>query len=257
MSNQGRCWVFATDHKTGTVWQMNMSRAFSQELGSHVDWVSYRENPSVESTPDRDYVVFFERSYLCPQSRWPDHPHLRGIRMVRDPRDVIISGAEYHARGIEAWLHEPDERFNGLSYSEALQALESRVDRLRFEMRNCATETIREMARLSDPRLLIVRYEDLFSWETAKDYLIEISDWLELNESESEALLRAHSLTHLENQSSENCHATRGVRARWSDEWPRELDEEFINRFSRELPNLPYQLPTYESLGLEIAPPKM
>jgi len=249
MKRKGRCWIFATDHKTGTVWQMNMSRVFCEELGAQATWVSHREHPSIAAMPDRDYVVFFERSFLFADSRWPEHPNLRGIRMVRDPRDVIISGAEYHARGSEAWLCEPQERFDGQSYSQQLQSLESQVDRLRFEMRHLAARTIQEMAGPSDSRLQVIRYEDLYSWETAPGCLLEISHWLELDEDESRALTRAHSLTHLENQSTKPAHATRGIRTRWIDEWPSELDDEFATLFAKQIPYLPYELPTQKNSG--------
>lgn len=250
----GRCWVFLTEHKSGTVWQKKMSRVFADQIGASATWVSYRDTPSIEPSPGHDYIVFFERSVLFLGSAWSQHPHLRGIRMVRDPRDVIISGMDYHSRGSEEWLRKPQEKFNGRSYVEELCSIESRVDRLRFEMRNRGMVTIKEMARPVDHRFINIRYEDLFSWERAPGVLSEISQWLGLDREEFTALEHAYSLTHIENQRFKPSHATRGIKTRWRDEWPPELNDEFADLFAEQSSQLPYQLPVSRSSDSENAP---
>jgi hypothetical protein len=87
---------------------------------------------------------------------------LRCVISIRDPRDVVISSARYHATAPEKWLHRPHEAFGGATYQEALCALDD-DDRLLFEMDNAAARTIGLMLEVdqSDPRIHIVRLDRL------------------------------------------------------------------------------------------------
>ena len=58
---------------------------------------------------------------------------------------VVVSGAKYHLKSDEAWLHVPQEQFAGLTYQEKIRSLENDRDRFLFEMDHCAGWTIREM----------------------------------------------------------------------------------------------------------------
>ena len=40
--------------------------------------------------------------------------------MIRDPRDCVVSGYFYHLWTNEAWAHQPQDLFNGLSYQQHL-----------------------------------------------------------------------------------------------------------------------------------------
>lgn len=48
----------------------------------------------------------------------------RGLHLIRDPRDVILSGMHYHLRAPEKWLHDPEPDYGGLSYQEKLNSLD-------------------------------------------------------------------------------------------------------------------------------------
>jgi hypothetical protein len=164
--------------------------------------------------------------------------------MVRDPRDVIISGANYHVKSDEPWLDAPQDRFGGRSYRQEIQSLAPGIDRLRFEMNHRGQRTIRLMAQDTDSRLLRVRFEDLFSWESAPATLESISSWLGLTARESRALSAAHASSHLHNRVKKSTHVTRGVGSRWLDEWPDELNGEFMTLFQDVIDSLPYDLQT-------------
>jgi hypothetical protein len=50
-----------------------------------------------------------------------DRARTRGLRMIRDPRDMVISSMHYHRRSSEPWPHRP--RGEGMTYQEKSRAL--------------------------------------------------------------------------------------------------------------------------------------
>jgi hypothetical protein len=106
----------------------------------------------------------------------------RITRFVRDPRDLVVSGYHYHRRGAEAWCEivDPTESDwavvngtrpagmpSGESFSSWLQELGTEDGLLaELEFRRAHFES---MARwpVDDPRILVVRYEDLLGNEEA------------------------------------------------------------------------------------------
>lgn len=69
----------------------------------------------------------------------------RGLHIIRDPRDVIVSGMFYHQKADEKWLDEPNDKFDGKSYREMIKGFDSIDDKITFEMENRAKETIDDM----------------------------------------------------------------------------------------------------------------
>lgn len=84
----------------------------------------------------------------------------RGVHVMRDPRDMIVSGYHYHLWTREKWVHRPDE--HGVSYQQKLRAKDKRdglfmeIDHFIFFYRS-----ILETWDLNDPDILEVTYEDL------------------------------------------------------------------------------------------------
>jgi hypothetical protein len=85
----------------------------------------------------------------------------RGSHLIRDPRDVVVSGYHYHRRTDEAWVHQAKERYGGLSYQAFLQAADEH-DGLMAEIERCARSSLAEMAawNYERPEILELRYED-------------------------------------------------------------------------------------------------
>jgi hypothetical protein len=107
------------------------------------------------------------RVHLAVDGKVPAHlatGSVRGIHVIRDPRDVVVSGAHYHANpdNREAWLREADRRFAGDSYGTAIRRL-APSDRLLFEMEHATPWTLRDIAEWNyrDRRFLTLKYEDL------------------------------------------------------------------------------------------------
>jgi len=84
----------------------------------------------------------------------------RGVHIMRDPRDMIVSGYHYHKWTNEDWVHRPDGQ--GESYQQKLNRAGPRdglfmeIDHFIFFYR----ETL-EKWDMDDPDILEVAYEDL------------------------------------------------------------------------------------------------
>lgn len=157
---EGRCcrpshkMLVATHHKTGTKWMGAVFKKMSQELS-----LDFRNLPAWAESDAGDVL-------LQDHSRFgfsPDPSVHRGLHLIRDPRDVIVSACFYHMRSDEEQLHRPRKEFGGRSYQEALNSMEDPDDRLLFEMENDSRGNIRQISDwdYSDPVFLEVRYEDL------------------------------------------------------------------------------------------------
>lgn len=95
----------------------------------------------------------------------------RGLHIIRDPRDIIISGAFYHRHSDEAWLHEPQPQFGSMTYQQAINSCSTDEEAILFEMENAAMYTIKKMLDwdYANPCFFETRYEDL-----VQDHSLEI-----------------------------------------------------------------------------------
>jgi hypothetical protein len=87
--------------------------------------------------------------------------------MIRDPRDVLVSGYFYHLWTDESWANLPDDRYQGRSYRGELNRRD-RHDGLMLEMeRMCLRGQLREMMAwdYTQPEFLELKYENVISDE--------------------------------------------------------------------------------------------
>jgi hypothetical protein len=85
----------------------------------------------------------------------------RASHLIRDPRDVVVSGYHYHLRTDEAWVREPKARYGGLSYQALLLSLDEH-DGLMAEIERGGRSSLADMGAwsYSRPEILELRYED-------------------------------------------------------------------------------------------------
>ena len=94
-------------------------------------------------------------------------PPYVGSHIIRDPRDMIVSGYFYHLWTTEQWAHLPRPEHGGRTYQEHLSSLD-RHDGLLAEIQNTAPR-VRRMLEWDyhNPRFLELKYEDVIENEEA------------------------------------------------------------------------------------------
>lgn len=146
--------LVGTHHKCGTVWMKGVFSAVCDQLSLVFYTGEQRHLP-------RRYDVFFQDHSRFRFSTLIG-PH-RGLHLIRDPRDVIISGVFYHERCTsERWLTVPNPKFQGRSYQQTLAGLPSLEEKMRFEMLH-GPRSIRDMLAWNyrNPVFYEAKYEDL------------------------------------------------------------------------------------------------
>ena len=121
--------LIGTYHKTGTVYMHRVFSMTCRKLGVKM----FAANPEVLKPTDRDAVYIsgvtrFHNDFLS----LPDG--FTGFRVIRDFRDIAISGARYHLTSSEKWLDDPNPAHPGGSYRNALLGAGSLRNQIRFEM---------------------------------------------------------------------------------------------------------------------------
>ncbi|MEM7063915.1 MAG: sulfotransferase domain-containing protein [Cyanobacteria bacterium P01_B01_bin.77] len=146
--------LVGTHHKTGTGWMASLFKRICQQF--QLSFFSGNQ----EELPEY-FDIFFQ-----PHSQFSfDKLHLKykGLHLIRDPRDRIISGCFYHQNSQEEWLYLKQKKFGGLTYQEKINSYTSLDDQLIFEMENSGLNDIQEMLNwnYSNSSFIEVKYEEL------------------------------------------------------------------------------------------------
>ena len=145
--------LVGTHHRAGTVWMADVFRGVCSTLD--LRFFSARQ----DDVP-RDFDVFVHEHS---RFRFSDLPEHRGLHMIRDPRDVIVSGCFYHQTSAEEWLHERRPEYGGMTYQERLRGYSTFEDQLLFEMQEVGSHTLHEMLSwdYSKANFWEAKYEEL------------------------------------------------------------------------------------------------
>jgi hypothetical protein len=115
-------------------------------------------------------IAFVAEARHFDRTRLPSQ-EFRGTHMVRDPRDMIVSGYFYHLWTTEDWAQEPRAELGGLSYREHLNQLDV-GDGLTAEIERAVAPggNIDEMLRWDyhSKEFLELRYEDFIADEQSE-----------------------------------------------------------------------------------------
>lgn len=166
-------------HRVGTNWFLRIFEAIGQRYGlpfhhnAWVDALAPAGPPAALLLDDHSHV---DRATLP--------ANLRGSHLVRDPRDMVVSGYHYHLWCDEPWattpLRElgdgirdywpllPVDDFRDLSYRDYLNTLDPEAG-MEAELLRASSTDLADLAAWgrSDPRFLELRYEDLLADEPA------------------------------------------------------------------------------------------
>lgn len=141
--------LHCTHHKAGWSWFRNILEAVAERYG-----LRYR---NLLTEPGEGAEIAIGLGGVVDVDTFGD---VVGSHMIRDPRDVVVSGYHYHLWTTEAWALEPSPEHGGLSYQEHLRSVDTE-EGMNAEIRH-ALPVIEQMVRwdYDDPRFLELRYED-------------------------------------------------------------------------------------------------
>lgn len=153
-----------THHKTGTIWMQQVFKALSAALD--VPKLSMWKR-AVKRLPAEGRVLGTNWDSAFPVELMAREDVLF-LHIIRDPRDVLLSGARYHETAPaskEDWLHEARDDFGGLTYQQKLLSISDPQDRVLFEMDHKHADTLRQMLSwdYTRPDCIEWRYEDLIA----------------------------------------------------------------------------------------------
>ena len=238
--------LVGTHHKTGTVW-MHFHR-LSKLIGCEMFNISDEHLAKTESEK-LEYLKRTEEStknqiIYDHHSKFPlnkiDCSSFRGIRMVRDPRDLIISSAKYHCWSDEAWLHVPLDKFNGKTYAEEINTLETFEEKMLFEMDNSAGGQIETMTKFDGMGVVkTIRYEDFINDIELHNWFA-ISDFLGLESEEKIHSLRAFYDNSVFGKKQKTGHIQNGKAEQYKSIFTPELNKVFESKFPNALAKLGY-----------------
>lgn len=225
--------LVGTHHKTGTVWMRDVFRQICEHRGTPFFSGRQRDAPASCAVMFQDHSEFDLAALAVP---------FRGLHMIRDPRDVIISGAFYHRHAAEKWLHRRQWRFGLKSYQTAINACPTEEKALLFEMENAAGRTIRAMLDwdYTNPCFFEVRYEDLIQDETLEIFR-RIFIFLGYEEAELPSLLEIVRQNSLFSGCRNPHHVRSGKVAQWKEHFTPALRARFVELFGDALERLGYE----------------
>ena len=187
-------------------------------------------------------------------SRFPNalrnDPDAHIVRLIRDPRDVLISGMRYHCKTTdrhEKFLYSPRPDLEGLSYQEHLNKLGSYEEQLLFEMDNKHASTVQEMlsAPLDATHLTQWRYEDLITDHDC----VRFRQAFETLDIEDKLIDRAVRVFHRNSlfggydsgAAAEENHVSSGEPRQWISQLPYRVAETYKDKYGDALIELGYE----------------
>ncbi len=148
--------IHCCHHKVGTVWFRNILSGVAREYG-----LAFQKCSQQQLRPDT--AVWLQDHSHVDLSQLPSY---RGTHIIRDPRDMIVSGYFYHLRTKESWVHIPRTEYHNMSYQQYLASL-SQEKGITAEIARSAKTVFRDMMSwdYDNPSFLEITYENLITHE--------------------------------------------------------------------------------------------
>ncbi|CAD0183325.1 hypothetical protein RUESEDTHA_00189 [Ruegeria sp. THAF57] len=176
----------------------------------------------------------------------------RFFHVIRDPRDVLISGHRYHLKpkhSHESWLHRPDPGLGGLSYHQKLASQPDLISQMVFEMDGKHASTVRDMLAwpYGHEQVVDLRYEDLIEdrdCERFRGALVHMS----VDGFDADGLVKSYWANSLFGGISDRSdrtgrvksHISSGATQQWRSKLSREVAEVYVQKFGDALIELGY-----------------
>lgn len=227
--------MHACHHRTGTKWFERVLGAVAVDFG-----LRFRQCEQRDLRPSTD--IFMQNHSRVDIGQLP--PYV-GTHVIRDPRDVIVSGYFYHRWTWEKWTQIPQDEFGGLTYQGYLNSLDQHSGLL-AEIRN--TKAVREMVGwdYGNPNFLELKYEEIIrDEESAFSAIFEKYGFDESSIQRSVQIARQFSFANVTNRAlgnvEEGNHLRSGRSGQWRDHFSEEHKAVFIDVFGDALVELGYE----------------
>lgn len=251
---QPRLMCIATHHKAGTIWIKRAIKSLSRTID--VPLFGIWSEKFLGRVPDAGRAFLCNWGGFFPAALW-DSAETAFLHIIRDPRDVLLSGCDYHQTAEpkgEKFLHIPRQDLAGRTYQEHLNSLPDHKEKLLFEMTHKHAETLSEMRAwpYGDPRSSELRYEDLMV-DTDCVAIRQAFGTLGLRGDDLDRGVRAFwdnslfgGLADQKNRPPRlRTHVRSGGRLqRWQQELPRSVGQAYADRFGDDLIALGYERDT-------------
>lgn len=183
----------------------------------------------------------------------------KGTHLIRDPRDLLVSGYRYHLWCEEPWVRVPmdkglikvlqiDDLNIKILKNESYQSLLGRVDKeiglwLEYNWRQPHFKQM-ESWNYSNPNILELKYEELFNNEVAVfERIFKFIGFQPEQIKNSIKYVEQYSFAKLKKEggTGKNKHARYGKSEQWKEELPSSLVHIFKSNQSTLLEKLEYQ----------------
>jgi hypothetical protein len=222
--------VHCGHHKAGTLWFRKIFLAIAEPYGLRLRW------GGLKAIDPKSDLAFYSSGQKFDPALAGDRP-FRGSHMVRDPRDLVVSGYEYHLVTEESWAHRPEPSFGGLSYQAHLRAL-NEFDGLMAEIDWFARGTGLHLGAwdYEQSEFLELHYEDVLEDELGM--FEKLFGWYDFNNDAREIGLRTVEQLSLKKGGAKPSHVRSGVPGEWSTR----LTAEHVARFKQRTGDLVVRL---------------
>ncbi|KAA5604047.1 sulfotransferase domain-containing protein [Roseospira marina] len=171
----------------------------------------------------------------------PGRP-FRGLHVIRDPRDVLVSSANYHLKSAEGWLHVRRPEFGDQTYQEHIRSLPTMEARLLFEIDHASGETIRDMHSWYEgrPGFRELRYEDLVTERAVAEFSQAVADW-PLSDKDRDLLIAVFDYFSIRGRGSRrNAHIRNPSPGQWRQHFTPPVLARFTEAFGPVVEDLGY-----------------
>lgn len=242
-----------THHKTGTVWMRKVFRQIKDDQSVPFMQCYRAQKLSEAATSGPQIIVNWSSSF---PKQLLDMPHARFLHIIRDPRDVLLSGMRYHLiapLGNEKFLREKRDDWGGKNYQDHLNSIDGDVARLLFEMEHKHADTLREMLAwpYGHPNAIDLTYEALID-DTDCALFRDVLTRFAIEGLDIDRAVQAYwdnslfgGLKKADNRAERvAAHVTSGASAQWVTKLPREVAEVYADRYGAALIKLGYATDT-------------